>query len=117
MTNQRPFRFGVVADGAASRDEWIAKARKAEELGYSTFLVADHFVNDFDPIVALTAVATATSTLRVGSFVFDNDFRHPAVTAKSAATLDLLSDGRFELGIGAGWLPEEYAQTGIPFDS
>jgi probable F420-dependent oxidoreductase len=91
--------------------------RKAEDLGYATFLLADHFVNEFPPLVALTVAADATKTLRVGSFVFDNDFRHPALLAKEVATLDLLSGGRFELGIGAGWHRPEYEQTGLPFDS
>jgi probable F420-dependent oxidoreductase len=113
---QRPFRFGVVTEGAPSREEWIAKARKAEELGYSTFLVPDHFVNEFLPMVALMSAADTTSTLRLGSFVFDNDFRHPALLAKEAATLDLLSGGRLELGIGAGWHRPEYDQVGLPFD-
>ncbi len=113
---QRPFRFGVVSEGAPSREEWIAKVRKVEELGYSTFFMPDHFVNEFLPMVALMSAADATSTLRVGSFVFDNDFRHPALLAKEAAVLDLLSGGRLELGIGAGWHRPEYDQVGLPFD-
>ncbi len=113
---QRPFRFGVVSEGAPSREQWIAKVRKVEGLGYSTFLVPDHFVNEFLPMVALMSAADATSTLRVGSIVFDNDFRHPALLAKEAAVLDLLSGGRLELGIGAGWHRPEYDQVGLPFD-
>lgn len=112
----RPFRFGALARVAHSREEWRGKARRAEELGYATFLVPDHFREQVAPTVALMAAADATTTIRVGSMVFDNDFRHPAVVAKDAATLDLLSDGRFELGVGAGWLLSDYAQTGIPFD-
>src|SRR3981081_4129877 len=115
MTKARPFRFGVVAESAPSREAWIELVRKSEDLGYATFLLADHFVNEFPPIAALMAAADATKTLRVGSFVFDNDFRHPALLAKEVATLDLLSDGRFELGIGAGWHQPEYEQTGLPF--
>ena len=114
---KRPYRFGVATEGAPSREKWAAKARKAEELGYSTFLVPDHFVNEFLPMVALMSAADATSTLRLGSFVFDNDFRHPALLAKEAATLDLLSGGRLELGIGAGWHRPEYDQVGLSFDS
>src|SRR6266571_8677309 len=117
MTQQRPFRFGVVAESAPSREQWVDKARKVEQFGYATFLVADHFVNEFPPITALMAAADATNKLRVGSFVFDNDFRHPALLAKEAATLDLLSGGRFELGIGAGWHRPEYEQIGLPFES
>jgi len=90
--------------------------RKAEDLGYATFLLADHYVNEFPPIAALMAAADATKTLRVGSFVFDNDFRHPALLAKEVAALDLLSGGRFELGIGAGWHRPEYEQVGLSFD-
>jgi probable F420-dependent oxidoreductase len=116
MPHKRPFRFGVAAGDAPSREEWVAKARRIEELGYSTFLVPDHFVNDISPFPALSIAAEATTTLRVGTYVCDNDFRHPALLAKDSATLDLLSGGRFELGIGAGWHGGDYEQTGIPFD-
>jgi probable F420-dependent oxidoreductase len=116
MSKVRPFRFGVVAESAPSREQWITLVRKAEGLGYATFLLADHFVNEFPPIAALMAAADATSVLRVGSFVFDNDFRHPALLAKEVAALDLLSGGRFELGIGAGWHRPEYEQVGLPFE-
>jgi probable F420-dependent oxidoreductase len=116
MSKMRPFRFGVITESAPSREQWTTLVRKAEDLGYATFLLADHFVNEFPPLVALMAAADATKTLRVGSCVFDNDFRHPALLAKEVATLDLLSGGRFELGIGAGWHQPEYEQTGLPFD-
>jgi len=116
MSKMRPFRFGVITESAPSREQWITLVRKAEDLGYATFLLADHFVNEFPPLTALMAAADATTTLRVGSFVFDNDFRHPALLAKEVATLDLLSGGRFELGIGAGWHRPEYEQAGLPFD-
>jgi len=117
MSTIRPFRFGVITESAPSREQWSALVRRAEELGYATFLLADHYVNEFPPIAALMAAADATKTLRVGSFVFDNDFRHPAMLAKEVATLDLLSGGRFELEIGAGWHQPEYAQIGLPFES
>ncbi len=117
MTKARPFRFGVAAESAPSREQWITLVHRAEELGYDTFLLADHYVNEFPPIAALMATADASSKLRVGSYVFDNDFRHPALLAKEIATLDLLSGGRFELGIGAGWHREEYDQVGLPFES
>src|SRR5438270_11528397 len=116
MTKARPFRFGVVAESAPSREAWITLVRRAEDLGYATFLLADHYVNEFPPIAALMAAADATRTLRVGSIVFDNDFRHPALLAKEVATLDLLSGGRFELGIGAGWHRPEYEQVGLPIE-
>ncbi len=117
MPAQRLFRFGVMAAEATSSDEWQAIARKAEMLNYSTLLVPDHFVNFFSPVAALMAAADATERLRVGSFVFANDFRHPALLAKDIATLDVLSKGRFELGIGAGWLQAEYEQLGIAYES
>jgi probable F420-dependent oxidoreductase len=98
------------------RDEWLAMVRRVDALGYSSFLTLDHVVRGLDPVAALMAAAMASDTLRIGSFVFDNDFRHPAFLAKAAASLDVLSGGRLELGIGAGWLKEEYDQTGIPFD-
>lgn len=116
MLQKRPFRFGVITESVPSREQWMTLVRKAEDLGYATFLLADHFVNEFPPLVALMAAADATKTLRVGSFVFDNDFRHPALLAKEVAALDLLSGGRFELGIGAGWHRPEYEQVGLPFD-
>ena len=102
---RRPFRFGVIGEAITSRDALLAEARRAEALGYSTLLLRDHLVpepfgDQLAPLVALTAAACATRTLRVGSLVLDNDYRHPVVLAKEAATLDLLSEGRFELGIG-----------------
>ena len=116
MEERRPFRFGVTTSSAESRREWVEKARRIEELGYSTLTVPDHFTNKLATVPALMAAADATERLRVASWVFCNDFRHPALLYKEAATLDLLSEGRFELGIGAGWLKTEYEMTGIPFD-
>ncbi len=121
MTGNRPFRFGVIHERMTTRAAWQEDARRAEALGFATLLVRDHFVPDyfgdqFAPFAALMAAADATTTLRVGNLVIDNDYRHPVVLAKEAATLDMLSDGRFELGLGAGWLQSEYEQAGIPFD-
>jgi probable F420-dependent oxidoreductase len=121
MDGGRPFRFGVIGEAITTRERLLAEARRAEALGYSTLLLRDHFVaepfgDQLAPLVALMAVAGATRTLRVGSLVLDNDYRHPVVLAKEAATLDLLSDGRLELGIGAGWLRDEYDRAGIPFE-
>jgi probable F420-dependent oxidoreductase len=100
-----------------SRAEWIRLVQKAEDQGYDVVVVADHFeASWFPPLTALMAAADATTRLRVAPYVLDNDFRHPAVLAREAATLDLLSDGRFELGIGAGWAGSDYEQTGISFD-
>jgi len=121
MTENRPFRFGIINEHMTTRQRWQDQARRAEALGYATFLMRDHFVPDsfgdqFAPFAALMAAADATTTLRVGNLVIDNDYRHPVVLAKEAATLDLLSDGGFELGLGAGWLQGEYDQAGIPYD-
>ena len=119
--DNRPFRFGVVGESAASGKQLLEEARRAEDLGYATFLLRDHFVADtfgpqLAPLPALTAVASATARLRIGTLVLDNDYRHPVILAKEAATLDHLSGGRLELGIGAGWLRDEYDRAGMSFD-
>ncbi len=111
-----PFRFGVQLEGAASGPAWRALVRKVESLGYSAVYVPDHFGDQWSPTVALTAAAEATSTLRVGSLVLDNDYRHPVVLAKEMATLDLLSEGRLEVGLGAGWMRSDYEQAGLAYD-
>jgi probable F420-dependent oxidoreductase len=116
MATRRPFRFGTGSYQARSRDDYLTLARRLEDLGYAILLTPDHFEQQLAPLTALMAVAEASSTLRIGSYVFANDFRHPAVLAKEAATLDVLSEGRFELGIGTGYLGPDYATTGIPFD-
>ena len=95
---------------------WAEQARRVEDLGYSTLLMPDHFGDQLAPVPALTAAADATTTLRMGSLVFDNDYRHPLVLAKEAATLDVLSGGRFELSLGAGWMRTDYEQAGIAYD-
>jgi probable F420-dependent oxidoreductase len=115
MAAARAFRFGVVGMGARSRQEWAEQARQAEALGYAVLLVADHFGDLLAPLPALVAAGDATTTLRLGTLVLCNDFRHPAVLAQEAATVDLLTDGRLELGLGAGWLRAEYEQAGITF--
>ncbi len=116
MSKHRSFRFGVSVHGVRSRKEWTELARQVEDLGYSTLLIPDHLGEQLSPIPALVAAADATSTLRVGTLVFDNDFRHPVMLAKEAATLDVLSEGRLELGMGAGWMKGEYEKAGIPFE-
>jgi probable F420-dependent oxidoreductase len=112
----RPFRFGVQLSRAASAEAWATTARRVEELGYSTLLIPDHFEDQLAPLIALQAAADATSTLRIGTLVLDNDYRHPVVLAKELATLDLLSNGRLEIGIGAGWMRSDYEHAGIPYD-
>jgi probable F420-dependent oxidoreductase len=101
---------------APNAKAWKDKARQVETLGYAALYLPDHFTDQLGPIAALMAAADATTRLRVGSLVFDNDYRHPVVLAKEAATLDVLSDGRFDLGLGAGWMATDYEQAGIPYD-
>ena len=113
----RPFRFGINVRTAGSAAEWADKARKVERLGYSVLLVPDHLAELLAPFPALAAAAAATTRLRVGTGVLNNDLRHPLLTAREAATLDVLSDGRLELGIGAGHMQSEYAQMGLAFDA
>jgi probable F420-dependent oxidoreductase len=117
MGTPRPFRFGVQEHRAPGAKEWKENARRVESLGYSALYLPDHFTDQLAPIAALMAAADATTTLRVGSLVFDNDYRHPVVLAKEVATLDLLSEGRLDLGLGAGWLASDYEQAGITYDS
>lgn len=115
----RPFRFGVVAGGARSGEEWVAKARRVEELGYSTLMVPDALPYTLAPFPALAFAAAATTTLRVGTYVLANDLRNPTLVAKDAATLDFLSGGRLELGVGAGrpGAETDNRMLGIPFES
>jgi probable F420-dependent oxidoreductase len=117
MSARRPFRFGVQEHRAHSATQWRETARKRESQGYSTLYLPDHFNEQPGPIAALMAAADATTKLRIGPLVLDNDYRHPVVVAKEAATLDLLSDGRLELGMGAGWMVSDYEQSGIPYDT
>ena len=112
----KPFRFGVQAKQAASRTEWVELAKKAEDLGYSTLSLPDHFDGQLAPTPALMAAADATNTLKVGALVYCNDYRHPVLFANEMATIDLLSEGRLELGIGAGWMKTDYDATGIQHD-
>ncbi|OBA58707.1 F420-dependent oxidoreductase [Mycobacterium sp. 1100029.7] len=124
-----PFRFGVQATNAASAREWRDTVRKVEDLGYSTLFLADHYLGpgpaqraartprqDLAPIAAMAAAAAHTETVRIGCRVFCVDYHVPAVLAKEAATLDLLSDGRLEFGVGAGWSEGEYTAMGVEFD-
>ena len=113
-----PFRFAVQCSSPPSADarSWRELARRCEGLGYSSLTVSDHLDEQLAPIAALSAAAAATTTLRLGAMVFCNDYRHPVVLAKEAATLDVLSEGRLDLGIGAGWLASDYRRAGIPLD-
>ena len=112
----RPFRFSVGGAAPQSARALAERARRAEALGYSTYVVSDHLLNGLAPVPALAAIAMATERLRIGMFVLNNDLRHPAVLHAELATLDVLSEGRLEIGIGAGWNEPEYRASGIPFD-
>jgi probable F420-dependent oxidoreductase len=115
--HDRPFRFGIIVPKASSAAEFTEIARQAEALGYSTLFVPAHFVeHPLAPMPALAAAAAVTTTLRVGPLVLGNDYKHPVVLAREAATIDLLSDGRLELGIGAGWMTVDYEKAGMPLD-
>jgi probable F420-dependent oxidoreductase len=113
----RPFRFGVNVGPSRSRAEWAEKARKLEGLGYDTLTVPDHLADFLAPMPALVSAAEATTTLRVGTNVLNNDFRHPVLVAREAATVDLLTGGRLQLGLGAGHMQSEYDQAGLAFDA
>jgi probable F420-dependent oxidoreductase len=117
MAHSRRFRFGIQLSSAPSGDAWGALARKAEDLGYSTLFLPDHFGDQLAPLPAMMAAADATTELRVGALVFDNDYKHPVVLAKELATIDVLSGGRVEVGLGAGWMKSDYDQSGIPMDA
>lgn len=118
MSTNRPIRFGVQASTPpdVTGRSWRDLAKKVEDLGFHRLTIADHLDDQLGPIAALMAAADATEQLRVGTLVFSNDYRHPAVLAKEAATIDLLSDGRFELGLGAGWMASDYGAAGIPMN-
>ena len=112
----KPFRFGVNTWAATSSGDWIDKARRIEALGYSTLFMPDHLADTLSPFSALAIAAQAAPTLRVGPFVLNNDLRHPVVVAHEVATLDLLTGGRVELGLGAGYADAEYLQAGLRFE-
>ena len=111
-----PFRFAVQQGSARSGERWVVLARRAESLGYDVLVMPDHLGRQLSPFAALGAAAAATTRLRVGAFVFANDYRHPLMLAREAATLDLLSGGRFEMGLGAGWMTSDYRQLGMAYD-
>lgn len=113
----KPFRFGLQVRGPIEGHSWTDTARMVEDLGYSSLVVPDHFHDQLAPIAALSVAAAVTSTLKVGALVFGNDYRHPIILAKEMATLDVLSEGRLEFGIGAGWMRTDYEQTGMEYDA
>lgn len=113
----KTFRFGVNVGPSRSRADWVEKVRKLEDLGYATLTVPDHLSDFFAPMPALISAAEATKSIRVGTNVLNNDFRHPVLVAREAATVDLLTQGRLQLGLGAGHMQSEYEQAGFDFDA
>ena len=125
----RPFRFGFQTYWTSSAQDWAEQVRKAEDLGFSVFTLADHYigpgaaldrarhpVQNIAAIPAMAAAAAASTTIRIGCKVLCVDYHHPVVLAKELATIDMLSGGRLEVGLGAGWVRDEYDAMGIPMD-
>src|SRR3954469_20097717 len=113
----KAFRFADEMQHPIGGRSWTDSVREAEALGYSTLFVPDHFDEGLGPIAAMSAAAGTTPPLKIGALVLGCDFRHPAVLARELATIDLLSEGRLEVGLGAGWKRLDYDQTGIPMDA
>lgn len=115
--SNKPFRFGVGAGGGVTdRQALLERAQLSESLGYSSLLISDHLLEQFAPLAALAAVAQVTTRLRLGTFVLNNDLRHPAVLAQELATVDILSAGRLDVGLGAGWNVDEYRASGMEYE-
>ncbi len=121
MTSQatlpiKPFRFGIQAASQPDRESWVNLAQRAESSGFDILTMPDHFTDQLAPVPALMTAADATTTLRVGALVWDNDYKHPVVLAKELATIDVLSGGRLEIGLGVGWMISDYEQSGMTYD-
>src|SRR4051812_18547968 len=112
----RPFRFAVNLTAAATDEDWRAKCRQAEELGYDVILVPDH-LGKVAPFPALVAAAQVTERPRLGTFVLNAGFWNPTLLAREVATVDALTGGRLELGLGAGYVQSEHDRAGLPFGS
>ena len=117
MVCTHTFRFGAEMMAPFPGMSWADSALRLESLGYSTLFVPDHFHEGLGPITAMAVAAAATTTLKVAPLVFDIDFRHPAVLARELASIDLISEGRLEVGLGAGYNPLDYSRSGIRMDS
>ncbi len=116
----RAFRFAAAGEGNQQEGgarKFVKLAQQAEEYGYDSFAIPDHLGPQVGPIAALGALAVATDRIRIGTSVLANGFRHPVVLAKDAATIDVLSRGRLELGVGAGWIKSEFDAAGIAYES
>jgi probable F420-dependent oxidoreductase len=112
-----PFRFALQLHDASSKADWVARVRKAEEMGFDVVSMPDHISNQLSPLPALVAAAEVSERIGLCVFVADNDFRNPVLLAQEAATVHLLTEGRFELGIGAGWNTVDYTRLGVPFEA
>ena len=112
----QPFRFGLQLHSPIEGMSWLDSARYAEQQGYSSILIPDHFHHQYGPVTALAAAAAVTTELKLGALVFGNDYRHPVMLAKEMATLDQISEGRCEFGLGAGWMRTDYEQSGMTYD-
>ena len=115
-TPPRPFKFLAAFQAIVDGPGLTETARRAEAMGYASLVIPDHLIEQLSPIVAMTVIADATTTLRIGTFVLNNDLRHPAVLAQDLASLDVVSGGRLDIGIGAGWNQPEYEAIGVPFE-
>ena len=116
MGHPRRFRFAADLHAPLPGMTWLDSVREVEQLGYSTLFVPDHFDEGLGPLAAIASAAAVTERLRVGVLVLDCDFRHPAVVARELATIDAISGGRLEVGLGAGWKALDYERSGIPMD-
>ena len=116
MTGDRPIRFGVEMMGPFDGMSWADSVREVESMGYSTLFAPDHLDEGYGPITAMATAAMATTTLKVATAVLAADFRNPAVLARELASIDLLSHGRLEIGIGAGYQVNDYSGSGIVMD-
>lgn len=112
-----PFEFALVCDGMLDRDAWLELVARAEQLGYDAVLINDHVHQRLAPFAALAAAAAAGTRLQLGTFVLNNDLRHPVLVAREMLTLHELSGGGAMLGIGAGWNADDYVGTGTPFEA
>lgn len=117
MAEQRPFRFGIMHGHTIAKREFVDSVQRAEALGFSTFSAGDHVFHGMAVLSALATAAASTSTIRIGTLTVANDLRNPVILAREIATLDVLSEGRVEFGIGSGYSLRDYTWTGIPFDS
>lgn len=112
----KPFRFGLQLHSPIDGMTWVDSARYAEDQGFDSILMPDHFHHQFGIFTSLAAAAAVTTRLKVGALVFGNDYRHPVMLAKEIATLDHISEGRVEFGLGAGWMRTDYEQSGMTYD-